>query len=222
MSTHDTTAAVADAATPEAEVIPKGYWKDAKGNLVPVSRVPDIDKARTALVYALAEQAKGVRECLADFKAELFTEIQAFLDKSAADYGKTMRGAAGKGNIQLVSFDGRYKILRSIQDSLVFDERLQVAKAMIDERVHIWSKGSNANIKALINHAFQVDAAGKISVGRILSLKNIKIDDPDWQRAMKAISDSMQVASSKSYVRIYERNEATGEYIPIALDIASL
>jgi hypothetical protein len=210
------------AAAPEADPIPKGYWRDAKGALIPVSKVKDIDKLRTALVYALAEQAKGVRECMTDFKIELMTEIQKFLDQSAADYGVQMRGAAGKGNVQLVSFDGRYKILRSVQDSLVFDERLQVAKAMIDERVHVWSKGSNANIKALVNHAFQVDAAGKISVGRILGLKNIKIDDPDWQRAMQAISDSTQIASSKSYVRIYERNEATGEYIPIALDIASL
>lgn len=217
MSNTDT-----DTAAPEAPAIPKGYWQDAKGSLIPVSKVKEIDKLRTQLVYALAEQAKGVRECMAGFKAELMSEIQKFLDQSAADYGVQMRGAAGKGNVQLVSFDGRYKILRSIQDSLVFDERLQVAKQLIDERVHVWSKGSNANIKALVNHAFQVDAAGKISVSRILSLKSIKIDDPDWQRAMQAINDSMQVASSKSYVRIYERNPATGEYDPISLDLAAL
>lgn len=218
MSADDTTTAEA----PAAPVIPKGYWQDAKGALIPVSKVKDVDKARTELVYALAEQAKSVQGMLAEFKAELFAEIDAFLQKSAAEYGVQMRGAAGKGNVQLVSFDGRYKILRSVQDSLVFDERLQVAKAMIDERLHIWSKGSNANIKALVNHAFQVDAAGKISIGRILGLKSIKIDDPDWQRAMQAIGDSMQVASSKAYVRVYERNESTGEYEPIALDIAAL
>lgn len=210
------------AAPTEEQAIPRGYWQDAKGALIPVSKIKDIDKARTALVYELADQAKAMREGLSNFKATLMHEIQAFLDKSATDYGVQMRGAAGKGNVQLVTFDGKYKILRSVQDSLVFDERLQVAKALIDERVHVWSKGSNANIKALVNHAFQVDAAGKISVGRILGLKSIKIDDADWQRAMDAINDSMQVASSKSYVRIYERNEATGEYFPISLDIASL
>jgi len=211
-----------DTAAPEAPVIPKGYWMDAKGALIPVSKIKDVDKDRDALVRGLVEEAKGVREAMAEFKADLLARIQAFIDRSAADYGVQMRGAAGKGNVQLVSYDGKFKILRAVQDSITFNEQLQVAKAQIDECVHAWSKGSNANIKALVNHAFQVDNANNVNVGRILGLKSLKIDDPQWEQAMKAIGESMQVASSKAYVRLYERNDATGAYEPIALDIASL
>jgi hypothetical protein len=38
---------------------------------------------------------------------------------------------------------------------------------------------------------------------------------------MKAIDDSIQIASTKSYTRFYER-DASGEYQAIALDLAAV
>ena len=83
-------------------------------------------------------------------------------------------------------------------------------------------QGSNANIKALVNDAFQVDQQGKISTGRVLGLRRIEIQDEKWLRAMQAIADSMQVASTKPYIRFYERDDASGEYCPITLDVAAV
>lgn len=202
--------------------IPRGYWKDAMGNLVPVAKVKPVDRARDALVQDLISGAKRQAAVLAEFKAKAFADIDAFVQASAAEYGTVVRGAAGKGNVTLTSFDGRFKVVKAVQDKIMFDERLQVAKAIIDERVHTWAKGANQNIKALVNHAFQVDKAGNISVGRVLSLRQIEIQDPEWARAMAAISDSMKVASSKSYVRFYERDEATGEYLAISVDVSAV
>lgn len=212
----------AQAEAPAGDTIPRGYWQDAKGNLIPIAKIKEIDKDRDRAVRALAAQAKKTQAVLASFKALVLGEVQDFLDRSAEQYGATMRGAAGKGNVTLTSFDGRYKIQRALQDSIAFGEQLQVAKALIDERIHVWSKGANKNIQALVNHAFQVDAEGRVSVGRILSLKRLAIDDPEWKRAMDAITDSMKVVSSKTYIRIYERNDATGEYEPISLDLAAI
>jgi hypothetical protein len=73
-----------------------------------------------------------------------------------------------------------------------------------------------------VNDAFQVDREGKISTGRVLGLRRLDIKDETWTRAMAAISDSMNVASTKPYVRFYERDERTGEYMSISLDVASL
>jgi hypothetical protein len=39
---------------------------------------------------------------------------------------------------------------------------------------------------------------------------------------MQAIADSIQTASTKPYVRFYERNEATGDYVAINLDVAAV
>ena len=79
----------------EAQVksIPAGYWEDAKGNLVPVSRIADVDKVRDKLVKKLCDQAKKQSSILADVKGEAFAEIDAFLDACAGEYGVKLRGA---------------------------------------------------------------------------------------------------------------------------------
>jgi len=125
-----------------------------------------------------------------------------------------------KGNVTLFSFDGRYKVVRSMQDQQVFDERLQAAKALIDECLRDWTKDAHINIRAIIDRAFEVDKQGNLSVSRILTLRRVQIDDVRWQNAMQAISDSLQVITTKSYIRVYERAES-GEYLPLALDVAS-
>jgi hypothetical protein len=133
-----------------------------------------------------------------------------------------LRGSKGKGNITLTSYDGRFKVERAIAETLVFDERLQVAKTIIDACIHKWAKGANANIQALVNQAFQVDKQGNVSTGRVLGLRRLAIDDAEWARAMAAIADSMKATASKAYVRFYERDDATGEYEAISLNAANV
>jgi len=202
--------------------IPPGYWADANGTLTPVSKIKEIDKDRSRTVEELCNQAKAESARLAGFKLAAKEVFDAFIGRSAAEYKVELRGVKGKGNVTITNYDGRYKIVRQVSDTLVFDERLQAAKVLIDECIQGWSKGSNANIKALVNDAFQVDKRGKISTGRVLGLRRIDITDQKWLQAIQAISDSMSVASTKSYMRFYERDDASGEYFPINLDVAAV
>lgn len=199
---------------------PDGYKQDASGNLVPLSKIKPIDLARDDLVLQIVAQAKHVQSELGEFKAGVFADIAAFVELSAEQYGANLGGK--KGNVTLVSFDGRYKIQRAISETLTFDERLHAAKALIDECIKRWSEGSNDNILVLVNDAFRVDKAGEINTGRVLGLRRLNIDDKEWHQAMLAISESVAVTGSKSYVRIYERVGDTDEYEPISLDIAAV
>ncbi len=200
--------------------IPDGYKADAKGRLIPLDAIKPIDQARDQLVAELVGRAKQMNRDLAAFKNALFNDIDAFVDLSVERYGAKLGGE--KGNVSLVSFDGRYKVLMAIQDSLAFDEGLQAAKALIDECVHEWTQDARVEIKALINDAFQVDKQGHISTGRILGLRRLDIKDEKWQRAMTALSESVRVQNSTRYLRVYERVGLTNKYEPIALDIAGV
>lgn len=202
--------------------IPAGYWPDAKGALFHVSKIKDIDKDRTRTVTDLCESAKALRAQIAGFKLVARQQLDEFLERSAKKYEVTLRGTTGKGNVTITTFDGRYKVIRQISEAVVFDERLQIAKQLIDNCIQRWSKGSNANIRALVNSAFQVDKTGKINTARVLALLRLEIVDDEWTRAMNAIRESMGSSSSKTYERYYERVEATGEYAPINLDVAAL
>jgi len=201
------------------KTIPAGYWADANGSLVPVSKIKAIDKDRDQVVTELVAQAKLESSRLMAFKVTAMQAVSDFVTRSLDLYD--VKHGGKKGNVTLISFDGKHKVVRQMQETIVFDERLQAAKELIDECIQVWAKGSNANIKVLVNDAFQVDQAGKISTGRVLGLRRLEIDDEKWHRAMTAISDSMKVASTKPYIRFYERDETSGEYCPVNLDVAA-
>lgn len=200
---------------------PEGYMEDQAGRLVPIDTIKPIDIERDKLVREIVKSAREVNGALTQFKAAIFGDIQAFIDLSAEQYGVMMRGAAGKGNITLISFDGRYKVQRAIAEHITFDERLQAAKVLIDGCIADWSKGSRPEIQVLVNSAFQVDKEGNINTGRVLGLRRLDITDVRWQKAMQAIGDAVQVVGSKAYIRVYEKPEGSDEYRPIALDVAN-
>jgi hypothetical protein len=204
----------------EIKPIPDGYMSDAKGALWPVEKVREIDRLRDELVREIAKNARVQSEVLAKFKASVFGDIESFIQLSGEKYGVNMGGK--KGNVSLLSFDGRYKVQRAVAESLAFDERLQIAKELVSECIHLWSAGSSSEIRALINDAFQVDKEGRVNVARILSLRRLDIADEKWATAMQAIGESIQVAGSKTYFRVYERIGDTDQYRSISLDIAAL
>ncbi len=200
--------------------IPEGYRQDAKGCLVPESMIKPIDRTRDELVRELARQARIVSDGLREFKTRVFADINAFVDLSAEQYDVKLGGK--KGNLTLFSFDGAFKVQIAIAEHMVFDERLQAAKHLIDECIIAWSQGSRDEIKVLVQAAFQTDKEGKINTGRVLALRRLDIRDEKWQNAMLAIGESLQVVGSKEYVRFYERIGNSDQYRPISLDVAAV
>ena len=201
-------------------IIPEGYWENAQGALVPEANVKEIDKLRDQTVRRIWVLAEALHQEMQKFKTQAFTDVAAFVQISADQYGAKIGGT--KGNVQLLTFDGRLKIQRNIAERITFDERLQAAKQLIDECLKEWTADGRDEIKAIINSAFNVDKKGEISTTKILGLKRIEINHPKWLEAMKAITDSIGIAGSKSYLRFYKRNDETGEYQPMSLDLATI
>lgn len=199
--------------------IPEGYRADAKGRLVPISAISPIDQERDALVADIVAKAIALRATMRDFRARAYSDIAAFSELSAEKYDAPVGGH--KGNLTLMTFDGKFKVQRAMADVLVFDERLQAAKGLIDKCLTRWATGSSDQIKTLVQDAFQVDKSGNINTGRVLSLRRFDFDDKDWRKAMEAISDSLLVSSTRTYLRIYERDDASGAYRQINMDLSN-
>ena len=198
----------------------KQFMEDAQGRQVPVAMIKKIDLKRHDLVCSVMERAFAERERLAEFKRQVWEEIQSFVDNSAKDSGAKKLGGK-KGNITLTSFDGRYKLIVAVNDGILFNEKLQIAKQLIDECICKWSKNAKPELKVLVDDAFNVGKNGLVSTGKVLGLRRLNITDATWRRAMDAITESIQVVSSKTYMRFYERL-ADGQYMQIPLDVASL
>lgn len=204
----------------EKNTAPEGYRKDPRGRLIPESTIRPIDKMRDELVQEIFKKAQLVHADLVAFKGGAFADLNAFIAQSAEEYSVTLGGK--KGNVTLFSYDGRFKIQVATSESIVFDERLQAAKALVDECIREWSADSRPELQVLVQDAFRTDQEGNLNTGRVLGLRRLDIKHERWAMAMKAIGESVQVVGSKQYLRFYERVGETDRYDPLSLDIAKI
>ena len=204
---------------PEQNEIPQGYLKNALGHLIPIQLISEIDKMRDHIVHEIVGKAEELAQLEQDFHDDTFGEIQAFTALSAEKYNVKLGGV--KGNITLSSFDGSLQVKLAKADVMAFNENLEAARVLVDACIRRWAKGSNINIIALVDHAFQTDKEGKINLGRMYTLMRYEIDDAEGTQAMQALHDSIQPVNTKQYIRIYRRNDK-GKMEQLALDMRRL
>lgn len=185
------------------------YKTDAKGNLIPLENIKELDLARDDLVHEIFAAVQPAVDALDSAKQRAIADVRAFVELSAEKYGVK---PSKKGNITLTSFDGKLRVNVAMKDVMMFDERLAAAKALIDECLTEWTQDSRSELRVIVQQAFDVDKDGHISTAKVLSLRSLKIEDAKWQRAMQALSDSLHTLATREYVRLYRRDEHTGEW----------
>lgn len=195
------------------------YMRDAGGRLVPIDVVKPEHQLEDETVRTIIGHAEELSARIARFRGHTFDDIATTLDLMAEKYGAKRGGK--KGNITLTSYDGRMKVMVQVQEQITFGPELQVAKELVDRCISSWSEGANDRIRALVEHAFQVDKEGRINRAALFQLRRLSIDDADWRAAMDALSDAIRVIGSKEYVRFYRRRDAQGRWEPITIDLAA-
>nr|DAS19881.1 MAG TPA: Protein of unknown function (DUF3164) [Caudoviricetes sp.] len=191
------------------------YRQDARGNLIPIANIKEIDLLRDELVQNIFANVLPAVTALQNVKTQAIGDVRAFVDLSAEKYDVK---PSKKGNITLNSFDGKLRVTVAMQDVLTFDERLQASKALIDECLNEWTVDSRQELKTIVQQAFDVNKEGKISVAKVLSLRRLEIQDEKWQRAMQALTDSVHTQATREYIRLHQRNDKTGEYVLVSTD----
>lgn len=195
------------------------FWLNHRGQPVHIDNIKAIDKMRTDIVMETVGKAKELQKHMKTTKDMIFDLILSFIDLSASEYNVVLGGK--KGNTTLTTFDGAHRVQYAIAEHIQFDERIQAAKTLVDELLVDWTQDARSEIQTLISQAFDVDKEGNLNTYKILGLRSIKIEDERWTEAMKAISDSVKVVSTKPYIRVYER-DADGKYNQIVLDFAAI
>lgn len=202
------------------ETIPAGYMKNALGHLVPEANVREQDKLRDQTARALVEQAKEINKQLAAFKSKALGDIEDLVKIAGERYDVALGGK--KGNISVATYDGKFKVQRSVADVLQFTEEMEAAKALIMACIKRWSEGANPQISTLVSRAFAPGRNGQLKTAAVLDLLRIEFDDAEWKKAMKALKDSIAASGTAIYVRVYERIGDSGQYKAIPLDLAAV
>ncbi len=202
------------------EPIPAGYMKNALGHLVPEANVREQDKLRDQVARSLVTDARNINALLAAFKKKALGDIDDLVKIAGERYDVTLGGK--KGNISVSTYDGQFKVQRSVADVLQFTEEMEAAKALIMACIKRWSEGANPQISALVSRAFAPGRNGQLKTAAVLDLLRIDIDDTEWKKAMQALKDSINATGTAVYVRVYERIGDSDQYKAIPLDLAAV
>jgi len=200
--------------------VPDGYMRNALGHLVLLEDVREQDLLRDQVANSLVNEALEINARLKKFKTRALTDIEDLIRIAAERYQVTLGGE--KGNVEIMTYDGRYKVVRSIAERIAFTEELEAAKALIYACADRWCKGANPHARMLAQRAFRTNRQGEISISAVLDLLRMEVDDPEWKRATDAIKDSIQATGSATYVRIYQRVGKSSTYVAVPLNVTGV
>lgn len=202
-------------------VIENNRIEDADGNLMRLDKVDPFDMEKDQIVRTLAQDAIIITDELNGFKSRMAECLQTFIEKLAEQYDKKLGGK--QGNLTMFTYDRKFRIERSVQKREAANERIVVVKEMIDDCIAKWSKGANKNLQVLADKYFKTDKDGNYNIKLLRSLKREPVgqDDDEWQKAMKALDDAIDVVSSATYYRVAVRDDA-GIYHNIPLSISDV
>lgn len=213
---------VAERGAAHAGVVEVGghkHMRDAKGRLVPLGMVPAQRVLEDEMVRKVFRFALDLSAQVKRFKGHTFADLNAF--QSLLEQQYEARAGGAKGNVTFSTYDDTMRVEVKIADIFTFGAELQVAKKLVDECLVEWGADSHEALRALVNRVFSVEKEGQINRGEVFSLLAMEVEDERWQRAMKAIRDSIRVTGTKAYLRFRMRPEPNADWQTVTIDLAA-
>ncbi len=198
--------------------IPEGYVRLSDGTLKPKELIKEYDLLKDDIVESLFTKAKDIQGILECFRREAIEEIQVLVKCLEDEY--CVKSSSKKGNYTITGIDGSKKIAVASSDFIAFNERTALVQQLLEEYVLQITENSGVEIKEIVARALQVDKEGNFSASKLLPLLQYEFDNETWKKAMSILKESIYVTKAKSYIRFYERDPITNEFILIPLDIA--
>lgn len=203
------------------------YWLNRNGKYIPLKNVQKHMQRKDKVVDGIIGRVVSLRERMKREKLKIISDVNKYLSWHQRvilkEHGiKDKDHNFADGNVILSNYANTAAVELKINNMIVFDEQLQVAKKMVDSCVKRWSKGSRNEIRLLVDDAFNVDKKGKINTWMILRLTKYNINDKEWKAAMKIILDSMQVAGTRQYLNMKVRKDKDSKWQTINLSFSSL
>lgn len=172
------------------------------GSYVSLAKLSAREQLSHELTLKLFPDALRLNDDLIKLKKFALGELRAYRDMMMSDYEVKVGGPEGGFSVKTVC--GTKLVRLAIAKTTTLGEERDFAKKLIDEYLEQELQSSSEGIREFVNNAFKVNKKGRFDTARILGLRDLKITDPIWLRAMKALDDAMCHDSSTVYVRFYE------------------
>lgn len=198
-------------------------WHDESGTSVPYNRITPLERLKEKHSNKLAKSAQKIHNTLIEFKEEMNAINQEILEMVRKENDVKLDG---KGNLTWYNFNKTIKVEVNINESIKFDEiKIEAAKEKLINLIRENISGDDFII-SIVEDAFQT-SRGKLDAKKILGLQKhtsrikTKSIKEKWEDAMKLINDSITRPKSKSYQKVWLKDEE-GSYNPIELNFSAL
>jgi hypothetical protein len=128
-----------------------------------------------------------------------------------------------KGNFELVSDDGAFKVLTTVQARKAFDERAGEAEKLLRDFLQQTIKGRNKEAYQLVATLLERKVGGDYDIRLIQRLYKMEneYDHPSWKKAIELFKEAYRELDSAKYVRFYQKT-AVGPWILINLAFSNI
>lgn len=198
------------------------FWVDEQGLQIPIARITAHERLCEKELGKAFAKAKKLNVDLTKFKDEVQQLASDLYESFLLTHGKETIGK-GKGNMTFFNFDRSVKVEVSVNELITFDDNLiKLAKEELDGFLSSSISGTESFIKDLVLQAFET-SRGRLDTKKVLSLKkhSKRIKDERYHEAMRLIDESIRHVDSKTYFRVWERDDK-GEYQSIDLNFSSI
>lgn len=199
------------------------FWTDESGVQIPYNRTTKLERLLERSVYSLFDKSLKANQMLTKLKEEIGAVVDEIVEDARKENAVKLNG---KGNYTFYNFDRSLKVEVNVNELIRFDDiKLESAKEVLITLVRKNVVGDDF-ILGLVEDAFQT-SRGRLDTRKILGLKKhtkrIKTKEirEEWQKAMTFIDEAISRPDSKTYYRVWYRDEA-GVYQAVNLNFASI
>lgn len=193
--------------------------RSSHGNLMPVSGIRAHVLLADATARGVVRKMLDLAEHNARVKQEIFDELTAYQDLMFERYRARVGGR--RGGLTVASVSDRHKVEVSTADYSRVTAALPAAQALMNEILDDLTGNVDANLRTLIMAAFERDEkTGRVNVQRLSGLRKYDLKHPKWPDFIRAISDAIEPAGSKTGVRAYTRDTPDGQWKQVVVDFS--
>lgn len=188
----------------------------------PRAKVSDTVLLANDLAIELVQDAKALHDLMVEQKGRMYAKAEQYEQNLLALY-RAKKRSNSRGQFSVSSMDDCFRVDLSVADFRRVTSDLIAAQALMSEVFDDLMDGVNPDIRLLLEAAFVPDEkTGRVNVDRLQQVRKVKLSHPRWPDVLDAVANSIEVTSSKSYLRFYWRKHHKNDWEPIVLQFSKI
>lgn len=175
-----------------------------------------VEKATSQIV----RKAIGLSKHITNFYNNTTTELEALRDK-LNEYGEIK--STSKGGFMRKTKDGNHKVVYRFTQGGDWDERGEKAEGLLKDFLNDFVRKRDLKMFKVVSALLERNKEGKLEYSRVQSLYQLEseFDDPRWKEAIRLFKEGFQPTKSKMRIEIHKRDEKSGKWEPIPLNLSN-